>query len=53
MKSLLAALILSACTATQNPFPTNTEQERQWKKEYTDGKISWSEYQAKLKSEKP
>jgi len=52
MKSIIAALMLCCCTATKEPFPTATESERQWKQEYRDGKLSWSEYQEKLRTEK-
>lgn len=52
IKPIIAAFLLCCCTATKPTFPTNTEQERQWKQEYSAGKISWSEYQNKLKSEK-
>jgi len=52
MKALLAALLICACSATKEMFPTATEQQRQWKQEYREGKISWSEYQAKLATEK-
>lgn len=52
IRPLIAALLLCACVATKEPFPTNTESERLWKQEYRDGKISWSEYQLKLNTEK-
>jgi outer membrane biogenesis lipoprotein LolB len=52
MKALIAALLICACSATRETFPTNTANEKLWKQEYRDGKISWSQYQAKLKTEK-
>jgi len=51
MKSIIAALLICSCVATKT-FPTDTANERAWKQLYSEGKISWSEYQALLKSEK-
>ena len=51
MKSILIALILASCS-TKPILPSNTDDERKWKQEYVDGKITYSEYQSRLKNEK-
>jgi outer membrane biogenesis lipoprotein LolB len=52
MKPLLASFLIAACTLYHETFPENTAKERQWKQEYRDGKLTWSEYQEKLRTEK-
>lgn len=48
IKAIIAALILAACSS-EHSFPTNTAQEAQLRQDYRDGKITYSEYQEKLK----
>jgi len=51
IKPLLAALLISACSATHETFPTNDAVQIEALKEYRDGKLTWSQYQAKLKDD--
>ncbi len=52
IKSILVAMMLCSCLNSRPAMPTNTENEKHWKQEYADGKISYAEYQSLLKGEK-
>lgn len=44
IKPILAFLLLASCVS-KPVFPDNTEQEKKCKKAYTEGAITYSEYQ--------
>lgn len=50
-KLVLVALLVASCTSTKPLFPTNTQQEKECKQAYTEGKISYSKYKECIESE--
>lgn len=51
MKIILLMFLLASCAHVHETFPSKNANESRWTKEYSDGKISWEEYQSRLKSE--